>query len=210
MHVILRTAIIREICASGDRVMELLTNTKGSLDPQFFKDAIRVAIEMDSDVNIGYLALCDQVDVPDYIKFAEDKRKPHAKAMLLLIMAAQAGDMDMLCKLRLKTVDKETFGNDSKFPLIHSSLLLVNITPTVPIEIARKNGHFQVRNEIVMKTNVYADEKEVNWSGMQLKELDASWANRISWVERLKLCRNRLTVLQNEIGQYLQQVMNNN
>ena len=208
MHVILCIAIIREICTNGERVMELLTTAKGSLDPHFFKEALRVAIEMDSDVNIGYLALSGPVDIPECITFAENKGKPRARALLLLIMAAQTGDMDMLSKLRLKTVDKESFGDDSKFPLIHSSLLLVNITPTVPIEIARKNGHFHVRDEIVMKTNLYSEEKLVHWSGMQLKELDVSWISRISWVERLKLDRNGLTVLSKEIGQYLQQVMN--
>ena len=186
--------------------MELLTTAKGSVDPQFSKEAIRAAIEMDSDVNIGYVALNVPVDIPECIKFAEREGKPHARTLLMLIKAAQAGDMDVLSQLRLKTVDKESFGNDNKFPLIHSSLLLVNITPTVPIEIARKNGHFHVRDEIVMKTNVYAEEKDVHWSGMQLKELDVSWIKRISWVERLKLDRNGLTVLPNEIGQYMQQV----
>ena len=197
---------MREIYTNGERVMELLKTAKNSLDPQFFKEALRAAIEMDSDVNIGYLALSGPIDIYECIKFAEKEGKSHARASLMLILAAQTGDMDVLTQLHLKTVDKESFG-ESKFPLIHSSLLLVNISPTVPIEIAHKNGHLQVREEMIMKTNVYPEEKKVHWSGMQLKELDVSWMSRISWVERLKLDRNGLTVLPSELGQYLQQVM---
>ena len=207
MHVILyNTAIIREICTNGERTHELLSTAKGSLDPQFFKKALRAAIEMDSDVNIGYLALSGPLDIHECISIAEKEGKPHARALLMLIMAAQTGDKDMLSQLHLETVDKEYLGDDSKFPLIHSSLLFVNINPTAPIEIAHRNGHSQIRHVMVMKTNVYPKEKAVYWSGMQLQKLDISLISRVSWVEQLKLDRNGFTVLPNEIGQYLQQV----
>ena len=200
---------MREIYTNGERVIEFLNTAKGSLDPQFFKEALRAAIEMDSDINIGHLALSGPINIHDCIKFAEKEEKSHARALLLLILAAQTSDMNVLSQLHLKTVDKENFGDaKSKSPLIHSSQLLVNVSPTVPIEIAHRRGHSQVREEMIMKTYVYPEEKRVHWSGMQLKELEVSWMSRISWVERLKLDRNGLTVLPNELGQYLQQVMN--
>ena len=201
---------MREIYTNGERVKELLNTANGSLGPQFFKEALRAAIEMDSDINIGHLALSGPMDVFECIKFAEKEGKSHARAFLMLIQAAQTGDMDLLSQLRLKTVDKESFGDTNGKSLIHSSQLLVNVSPTVPIEIAHRKGHSQVREEIIMKTNVYPEEKLVHWSGMQLKELDISWMNRISWVEQLKFDRNGLTVLPNNLGQYLQQVMNLN
>ena len=205
----LYTAIMREIYTNGERVMELLDTAKGSLDAQFFKEALRAAIEMDSDINIGRLALSGPIDISECIKFAEKEVKSHATAFLTLLQAAQTGDMDLLSQLRLKTVDRVSFDDaESKSPLIHSSQLLVNVSPTVPIEVAHREGHSQVREEIIMNTNVYPEEKKVHWSGMQLKELDFLWMSKISWVERLKLDRNGLTVLPNELGQYLQQVMN--
>jgi hypothetical protein len=198
---------MREIYTNGERVMELLNTAKSLLAPQFFKEALRAAIEMDSDINIGHLALSGPIDVSECIKFAEKEGKSHARALLMLTQAAETGDMNILSQLCLKTVDKENFGDtETKYPLVHSSQLLVNILPTVPIEIARRKGHSQVREEMVMKTNVYPEKRKVHWSGMRLKDLEASWMNRISWVERLKLDRNGLMVLPNELGQYLQQV----
>lgn len=208
-HAFYTTAIMREIYTNGERVMEFLNTAKGSVDPQFFKEALRAAIEMDSDMNVGHLASSGPIDIHDCIKFAEKEGKSHARTLLLLILAAQTGDMNVLSQLRLETVDKEHFGDaESKSPLVHSSQLLVNVSPTVPIEIAHRKGHSQVREEMIMKTNVYPEEKRVHWSGMQLKELEFSWMSRISWVERLKLDRNELMALPNELGQYLQQVMN--
>lgn len=203
------TAIMREIYTNGERVMELLNTAKGSLDPQFFKEALQAAIGMDSDTNIGYLALRGPINIHECIEFAEKEEKPHAKALLMLILAAQTGDMDVLNQLRLKTVNKESFGNaKSKFSLVHSSTLQVNVSPTVPIEIAHRKGHSQVIGGIITKTNVYPEEKKVQWSETQLQELNVSWMNGISWVEHLKLDGNRLTVLPNELGSCLQQVMN--
>ena len=194
---------MREIYTNGERVMELLNTAKDSLDAQFFKEALRAAIEIDSDINIGHLALSGPIDVSECIEFAEKEEKSHARAILMLIQAAETGDMNILSQLYLKTVDKENFGDtEAKFPLIHSSQLLVN-----NIEIARRRGHSQVREEMIMKTNVYLEERKVHWSGMQLKNLEASWMSKISWVEWLKLDRNGLTVVPNELNQYLQQVI---
>lgn len=199
---------MREIYTNGERVMELLNTAKDSLDAQFFKEALRAAIEMDSDINIGHLALSGPIDVSECIEFAEKEEKSHARAILMLIRAAETGDMNILSQLHLKTVDKENFGDtEAKFLLIHSSQLLVNVSPTVPIEIAWRRGHSQVREEMIMKTNVYLEERKVHWSGMQLKNLEASWMSKISWVEWLKLDRNGLTVVPNELNQYLQQVI---
>jgi hypothetical protein len=178
------------------------------LDPQFFKEALRAAIEMDSDINIGHLALSGPIEVSECIEFAEKEGKSHARAFLMLMQAAETGDRNILSQLCLKTVDKGNFGDtETKYPLVHSSQLLVNISPTVPIEIAHRKGHSQVREEVIMKTNVYPEERKVHWSGMQLKQLEASWMSRISWVERLKLDRNGLTILPNELSQYFQQVI---
>ena len=199
---------MREIYTNGERVMELLNSAKGSLDAQFFKEALRAAIEMDSDINIGHLALSGPIDVSECIKFAEKEEKSHARALLMLIQAAESGSMNILSQLDLKTVDKEKFDDtEAKFPLIHSSQLLVNISPTVPIEIARRKGHSQVREEMILKTNVHPEERKVYWSRMQLKNLEASWMSKISWVERLKVDRNGLTVIPSELSQYLQQVI---
>lgn len=211
MHIVfLCVAIIREIYSNGERLMELLSTAAGEsslLGSQFFKEALRAAIEMDSDVNVGYLTLSTQFNIPKYVDLAQREGKPRARTLLMLVMAAQTGDMEVLNQLDLKEEDRESSGGEKKTPQVHSLQLQVSVSPIAPIETAHRSGHFQLRDELTIRTNVYPEEKSVHWSGLQLKEVNVSLMSRISWVEQLKLDRNRLTVLPVEIGQYLQQVM---
>lgn len=211
---IFSTAIIREIGINGDRVSELLSHAKDKVDPQFLSQALEVATRMDSDVNIGNIVSAGPLNVAECIKIAQREEKPHARAMLMLIRAAQTGNLKTLNQLHVKAYNPQrvTLSNDNvtdghKHPLIYCALLDVNISPNVPIEIARQQGHSQVREELVMKTGVYPDKKHVLWSKLQLLELDHSLLRRISWVEMFKVDRNGLTTLSNKIAQYLKQVI---
>lgn len=168
---------------------------------------------MDSDVSIGNITLHGPPNIAECIKIAERERKPHARAMLMLIRTAQTGSMKTLNELHLEIYDVQRVTSsgdnvtgDRKRPLVYCAFLDVNISPIVPIEIARQRGHSQVREELIMKTGVYTHMKQVLWSRLQLLEINDSLSRKISWVEKLKLDRNGLTTLSNEIAPYLKQV----
>ena len=189
--------------------MELLTESRGKLDPSFFNKALHIAVEKDSDINIGRLALSGQIDVGKYTERAERLGKHNAKAALLLIETAQVGDVNGLSKFGLRSVAKidHDIGNPSRYaPLVYCDHFSTSISPVAAIELARQLGHTQVRLELIMKTNVYPVEKEVIWSGLKLKDIDVSLIEQIHWVEKLKVDGNELTTLPSVISLYLQQV----
>ena len=138
--------------------------------------------------------------IKECIEIAEREGKPHAHAMLLLIMAALTGNRDNLNKLGLMVYE----GNGTI--VTHSALLSVDISTCVPIKVAGHNGHVKVRKELLIKTNVNQKEGIVHWDGLQLLKLDVSLLMRIFWVKELGLTRNGFTNLPDEITMYLKQV----
>ena len=92
------------------------------------------------------------------------------------------------------------------FKDVQRALLAGEISTVVPIEIARRNGHTEVRGELLLKTDVNMKEGIVYWHGLRLLVLDVSWLKRIDWVRKLRLARNGLKQLPDEIGTYLKQV----
>ena len=71
-----------------------------------------------------------------------------------------------------------------------------------------QSNQIQVINELLMKANVYPDEGYVHWRGLQLCQVDMSSLREIYWVKMLNLSRNKLTILPEELGDYLKQVQN--
>ena len=80
------------------------------------------------------------------------------------------------------------------------------VSTVVPIEIARRAQNNNVREELLLRTDVNQEEGSVYWHGLRLLHLDLSWVRKIHWVKRLRLARNGFRVIPNEIGGYLKQV----
>ena len=198
-------AIMREIGIGGERVEELLNHDKGKLSVQFLNQALELATRMDSDVNIGRVALAHPTNITECIRIAETMDKHHAHATLLLIKAALSGDMEILNLLLLKPIQYVDYHEDIQ-PLVYCSLLSVTVSSFAPIELAWQNSQPQLIYELLMKTNVYPEEGCVYWIGLQLRELNISLLQRINWVKWLRLSRNKLITLPEEIGGYLKQV----
>lgn len=150
-------------------------------------------------------------NLPECLKYAEDEKKPHAYAMLLMITAAKTGD---------KTIIKNLFreqASDSAFPSktdyddannhkVMEAMIARNISKFVPVEVAKTNGQRHVRKELLLKTGVSENEGYVCWHGLQLLKLDISLLSRITWVKTLRLSRNGIESLPPEISCYLKQV----
>lgn len=200
-------AIMQEIGINGERVEELLNHGKGKLSIQCLNQALELATRMDSDVNITKVALTrpGPANITECIKIAEIKEKRYAHAMLLLIKAALSGDMEVLNHLVLESVQYDSYKEDL-LPLVYCRLLSVTVSSNVPIDIAQRNNQPQVMHGILMKTNVYPEEGCIYWIGLQLHELSTLLLKRIYWVKNLRLSRNKLVTLPDDIDKYLSQV----
>ena len=196
---------MQEIGINGERVEELLNHGKGKLSVKCLNQALELATRMDSDTNISKIASVHSANISKCIKIAETTEKRHAHALLLLIRTALSGDMEALNYLSLESVQYRSY-NEDILPLVHCGLLSVTVSNDVPIEMARQNNQTQLMHELLMKTNVYPKEGCIHWIGLQLRELSMLLLKRISWVKNLRLSRNKLATLPDDIDKYLNQV----
>lgn len=215
MLLYLYAVIIQEIGIDGEKVEELLKRTKGKLDVEFLNQALEFATWMDSDANVGKIALAHLGNIKHCIRLAEKEGKHHAYVMLSLVKAASSGDKEILNHLLLEPVSEEEkfdiynyIEEDKEEPLsfVHCGLCSVNVSSKVPIEIAQQSNQIIIVNELLMKTNVCPDEGYVYWVGLQLRAIDTALLREIYWVKKLRLCRNKLTTLPEELCDYLKQV----
>ena len=179
------------------------------LEPNCLERALMAATQNDNHFNIGRLVVKGAKNLDDCLEFAQRQNKPYARAMLMLIKAASSGNKAIVQKLFGDTVDE---GNSSKdlygmgFAEAQKAVLSGMVSTMVPIEIARRNGHLQVREELLLKTDVNQEEGYVYWNELRLLQLEVSWLRRINWVKRLRLARNGFKTLPNDMGNYLKQV----
>ena len=154
----------------------------------------------DNAFNIGKLVVKGAKEVQESLRYAEIEKKHNAHALLLMIMAAQMGDIEMIHKLFGETAP----GFEDVQLAVHSD----SVSTLVPIEIARRNGKSQVREELLLKTDVNQEEGHVYWHGLRLLDIEMSWLRKIAWVKTFRLARNGFRVLPAEMGYYLKQVSN--
>lgn len=167
------------------------------------------ATRNDNHFNIGKLVVKGANNLENCLEFAQKENKPHARAMLLLIKAAFTGNKAIVQKLFGETMDKPDNSKefyDTGFPDVQKAVLSGKVSTVVPIEIARRHGHLQVREELLLKTDVNQEEGYVYWHGLRLLQLEVPWLRRINWVKRLRLARNGFKNLPNDMGNYLKQV----
>ena len=231
------TEIIREVKINGDNVTELLRVTADQLEPDCLNRALLTAVENNNHFNVGKLILNGADNIEECLKRSKEDKKPHARAMLLLVKAAQEGNQDLILKVfgeytpgldahelldesfldvQRAVVSGEVINKPREhiFGLTHYDKLaqdedfhsLQQVFTVVPVEIARRNGHAAVREELLLNTDVNQEEGIVHWHGLRLRVLDVSWLRKIHWVKRLRLGRNGFRQLPNEMGTYLKQV----
>ena len=189
---------------------ELLRNrTVNSFEEGCLDRALRVAVKNDSHLNVSKLVLKGAKVLQECLKYSKEENKPHARAMLLLIIGAQTGDKAIIHKLFGEPApdlqNKQDYEDDG-FRQVQEAVLSGNISTVVPIEIARRNGQSQVREELLLKTDVNQEKGYVYWHGLRLLKVEISWLRKISWVKKFQLARNSLKTLPLEMGAYLKQV----
>ena len=206
-------AIVREVkIGEAERLTELLKKYRADqLEPDCYTRALTAATHNDDPHSIIKLIVKGANNMEECMEMAIRERKPHSQAMLLLVKAAITGNKSIVQKLfgdavsNPSSLDPKDF-NDDQFAEVQQVVLSGKVSTVVPIDIARRNGNNQVREVLLLKTDVNQEEGSVFWYGLRLLSLDISWLRRISWVKRLRLARNGFKSLPQEMGVYLKQV----
>ena len=201
--------VIKEVEANGDGLTELLRFRVEELEPNCLDIALMTAVVNDNHYNIGKLIVKGAGHIKEALKQSVEQKKPHARAMLLLVHAAMEGNRNLVLKLFGEPTsgpDNSRDYIDDTFPDVQRAIHSGTVSTVVPIEIARRFGHASVREELLLKTDVNEQEKSVHWHGLRLLVLDINWLRKIHWVQKLRLARNGFKSLPNEMGTYLKQV----
>ena len=204
-------AIIREVESNGDKVTELLRKaTNTNTDSNMYLNRAMIAAAMnDNSLKVGELISHGATNISECLRYTKDTEKPHARAMLLLVKAAQTGDKAIVQRMfgeRAPDLQNRHEYEDDGFRQVQEAVLSGNISTVVPIEIARRYGHSHVREELLLKTKVNEEEGYVYWHDLRLMQLEIPWLKQIAWVKRFKLARNGFKTLPPEMATYLKQV----
>ena len=192
-------------------MMTLIQQYENKVDKACLNKCLRAATLNNSVACIGMLVTKGADDLDSCLHLAQRERKQHSCALLLLIQAAYTGDTGIVRKLFAK---QEEFGEITghQYYLRDISveaqrvLKSESVLTTVPIEIALKQNNHQVRDLLLMKTNVDETEGAVNWSNIHLHQLQLRWLDEVRWVKHLLLGGNGFDSLPYCIDTYLTQV----
>ena len=192
---------------NGEGLTDLLRVSSDQLEPDCLIRALLAAVGNDNHFNIGKLIVKGAPNIDEALTLSVQEGKPHARAMLLLVKAATRGDRNLVLQLFADTSQQDAVEfQDEGFQAAQEVVGQGKVSTVVPIEIARRHHHSTVREELLLKTDVNEKEHTVYWHGLRLLELDISWLRKIHWVERLRLARNGLKTLPQDMGLYLKQV----
>ena len=199
--------IIKVVEMNGEGFTDLLRVSSDQLEPDCLTRALLAAVRNDNHFNIGKLIVKGATNIDEALTLSIEQGKPHARAMLLLVKAATRGDRNLVLQLFGDVPSQhDSEFQDEGFQAAQELVRSGKVSTVVPIEIARRNHHFTVREELLLKTDVNKEDGSVYWHGLRLLKLDISWLQKIHWVERLRLARNGLKVLPQDMGMYLKQV----
>ena len=206
--VIFSLEILKVVEMNGEGLTDLLRVSSDQLDPGCLTRALLAAVRNDNHFNIGKLIVKGAANIEEALALSKELGKPHARAMLLMIKAAIEGDRNLILHLfeDLPPQDDESEFKDESFQEVQKLVRTGKVSTVVAIEIARRNDHSSVREELLLKTDVQEEEGSVYWHGLRLRTVEVSWLQKIQWVRRLRLARNGLKVLPEDIGLYIKQV----
>ena len=190
---------------NGPKINELLKTPLNLLEDDCINQALLVAVENGSCSNVGKLILRGATNIDQALEESRRLQQILVTASLLVIKAAMKNDQTLVLKLYGEpTQETGTLIEDN---LIELQNIVRNdgVKSVVPIEIARRKNSSDVREELLLRTDVDKERGTVLWFGLHLVKIEISWLRKIHWVQELKLARNELTSLPPEMGNYLKQ-----
>ena len=188
--------------------MTELLRDSSELEPDCLSRALLVAVSRDNNANISKLIIKGAINIEQALELAKRERKHNARAVLLLVKAAVENDRFLVLRLFGAQVPSSKGGNisDEGFREVQFAVTSGKVSTVVPIEMARRNQHKGVMEELLLRTDVNQQEGTVSWHGLQLNELEVAWLWKIQWVKKLHLAHNGFKVLPIEIDSCLRHV----
>ena len=207
--IILLIEIILEVVNNGPNLNQLLKVPIVNLEDNCLDHALIAAVRNGNLSNIGKVILRGASHIDEALAEGRRLLKHDVTALLLIIEAAIANDLNVVLKLYgvdIQGVDTEVKLTESDdLAELQHIVCSQTFQTVVPIEMARRCRSFAVRDELLLRTDVDKENGTVNWHGLRLTQLETSWLERIDWVKILTLVRNDLTSLPPEMGNYLTQ-----
>ncbi|KAL5463452.1 hypothetical protein EMCRGX_G032347 [Ephydatia muelleri] len=194
--------IIKEVEKNGDGLNDLLRENP-ELEPDCLSRALLAAVMRDNHSNIGKLVIKGAPNIEQALELAKKEGKHNARAILLLVTAAIKNDRSLILRLFGESGQKDEEG----FQEVQVAVMTGKVSTVVPIEMARRKQHKNVREELLLRTDVNQQEGTVFWHGLRLNELEVAWLRKIQWVKKLRLARNGFKILPIEIGSCLRHVI---
>lgn len=190
---------------NGDGLNELLRDNP-ELEPDCLTRALLAAVRRDNHSNVGKLVIKGAANIDEALDLAKKEGKHNARAILLLVTAAIKNDRGLVLRLFGESGQKGQEAHDEGLQEVQAAVMTGKVSTVVPIEMARRKLHKNVREELLMRTDVNQQEGTVFWHGLRLNELEVTWLRKIQWVKKLRLARNGFRVLPIEIGSCLRHV----
>ena len=187
--------IIKEVEHDGNNLAQLLKAGTDRLEPNCINRALKAATRNDNHQNIAKLIVKNPTNLEECLEIARVEKKPYSRASLLLIVAALTNNIAIVQTL---------FGTGEVvrgFPLKHrdeglddvrKAISSREITTVVSLDLARKYRNFAVQEELLMQTDVHQITGIVRWGGLGLIEMKTKWLQNIYWVRTLRLGKNGL------------------
>ena len=179
------------------------------LEDDCLNSALLAAVENGSANNAAKLILRGATNVDEALAKSRMLRQYVVTAMLLIVKAAIENDSILILKLYGENVkgqeSKISLTKDDDLVQIQAAICNNVIRTIVPIEISRRNDASDVREELLLRTDVDRQSGAVLWFGLRLTQLEISWLRKIYWVKKLRLAKNDFTSLPMDMGNYLKQ-----
>ena len=170
-----------------------------------------MATEKGNAINAGKVIIKgrDSIDIPSALDYAMKKHAHSVRGLLLLVVAASMNDLSLLAVLYGKNVPNyyNDLIDDPEFHLVQEAIQNREVATAVPIEIARWKKSPEIREELLMLTDVNEGEGTVLWHGLRLTELELNWLRRVKWAKKLMLAKNDFASLPSQMGNYLSNVV---
>ena len=91
--------IIKEVTTNGDNLTEFLHVSVEDLEPLCLERALKAAVDAGNHSNIEKLVIKGAKNIQEALVDSKRLKKHKVRAMLLLIIAAQTNDRDLVLKL---------------------------------------------------------------------------------------------------------------
>lgn len=199
--------IVKEVKSNGKNLTELLKSGMEKLEPNCINRALEAATRNNNHLHIAKLILKNPTNLEECLEIARLEKMAYSRAALLLVVAALTNDVAIVQTLFGNGEIVPGFPdqhNDEGFNEVRKAIASGKISNIASLDLARKYRNYKVQEKLLMQTDVHQREGIVRWQGLGLIEVKQKWLRNICWVKMLKLARNGLRRLPNDMTVLMQ------